>query len=63
MTTIKINGVTLSANASANGMPLRARHLSTLPGHSDFAERLDGRQRRKERQAVRGAKRSFLAGM
>lgn len=63
MTTISINGVTLSANASANGFPLR-RNGRSDPSHAgDYAERAEGRLRRSERVFVRAGKRSFIAGM
>ena len=62
MVKITKNGVSLSANASANGMPLADRPFLTT-GAGDYAERAEGRDRRKVRRAVCAAKRSFLAGM
>ncbi len=56
-------GITLSANATLNGAPLRRLAPVTLPGMGDYAERIEGRQRRRERAGVRSAKRSFLSGM
>lgn len=59
MTTIQINGVSLSASAAINGFPL-PRRVVLAPGLGDFADRAEGRSRRIERRNVRSAKRSFL---
>lgn len=59
MTTIQINGISLSAGAAINGYPLPKRVL-LAPGTGDFADRAEGRARRAERHNVRNAKRSFL---
>ena len=55
-------GVSLSAGAALNGMPLVERPFLTV-GAGDYAERSEGRDRRKVRRAVCAAKRSFLSGM
>lgn len=62
MTTIKLNGISLSAGAAQNGLPL-ASHPFTTPGAGDYAERAEGRDRRRVRRARISDKRSFLAGM
>lgn len=62
MVKITQNGISLSASATANGMPLVERPFLTV-GAGDYAERSEGRERRKVRRAVCAAKRSFLSGM
>lgn len=62
MVKITKNGVSLSASASVNGMPLVERPFLTV-GAGDYAARSEGRERRKVRRAVCAAKRSFLSGM
>lgn len=59
MTTISIKGVSLSAHAGENGAPLRP---FTTPGAGDYAGRVEGRDRRRIRRAVRAGKRSWLEG-
>lgn len=59
MTTIKLNGISLSAGAAVNGMPLIVPPFTT-PGAGDFANRSEGRDRRRVRRAVRAGKRSWL---
>jgi hypothetical protein len=62
MVTKIYKGVTLSAHAVLNGArdPSFVDVLMT-PKRGDFASRLGGKLRRKERFAVISAKRSFLA--
>lgn len=62
MVTFTKNGVSLSAGAAVNGMPLADRPFLTV-GAGDYAARAEGRDRRKVRRAVCAAKRSFLSGM
>lgn len=59
MTTIQINGISLSAGAAVNGLPLALRPFVT-PGAGDYAERAEGRDRRRVRRQVRAGKRSWL---
>lgn len=61
MTTIKLNGISLSAGAAQNGLPLASRPFTT-PGAGDYAERAEGRDRRRVRRAVRSGKRAWLEG-
>ncbi len=61
MVTLKTaNGITLSANASQNGFPLRVAAFK-VPGMGDYAERNDGRQRRRVRRERISDKRAFLS--
>jgi hypothetical protein len=61
MQTISRNGVTLSANASANGFPLRSvPAVYTVAGMGDFAERDAGRERRRIRRERQNEKAAFL---
>ena len=55
-------GVSLSASATANGMPLVERPFLTV-GAGDYAERSEGRERRKVRRQRISDKRAFLASM
>jgi hypothetical protein len=50
MVKITKNGISLSASATANGMPLIERPFLTV-GAGDYAERAEGRDRRKVRRA------------
>lgn len=59
MTTIKLNGISLSAGAAVNGMPLIVPPFTT-PGAGDYAERAEGRDRRRVRRQVRAAKSAWL---
>lgn len=57
-------GITLSANATANGMPDPASLFTFGKARNvDFAERQEGRDRRNSRRSAIAAKRSFLSGM
>ncbi|SEG64713.1 hypothetical protein [Bosea lathyri] len=58
MTIITIKGVSLSANATANGFPLPKR--TRLRDRIDFASSDEGHARRMERRDVRSAKRAFI---
>lgn len=59
MTTLKAsNGVTLSAHATTNGDLL----FPAIVGRGDFATRLGGRVRRRDRIARLRIKRAFLEG-
>ena len=62
MTTFKLNGISLSAGAAENGLPLALRPFTT-PGAGDYAARKEGRDRRRVRRAVMAGKRAFLFGM
>lgn len=61
MVKITKNGVSLSASATANGMPLVERPFLTV-GAGDYAARSEGCDRRKVRRLVRAAKSSWLEG-
>lgn len=61
MTTIKLNGISLSAGAALNGWPVPVRTVTT-PGAGDYAERAEGRDRRRVRRQVRAAKSAWLEG-
>ncbi len=61
MTTIQLNGISLSAGAAVNGYVLAVRPVTT-PGAGDYAERSEGRDRRRVRRAVRAAKSAWLEG-
>lgn len=50
MTTIKMNGISLSAGAVLNGWPMPVYSAPQFTGRGDFAERLGGRVRRMERR-------------
>jgi hypothetical protein len=54
-------GITLSANASANGCPVILSRI-VFSGRGDFAERLGGRIRRNERRARIAAKAAWVNG-
>jgi hypothetical protein len=56
------NGITLSANACLNGAALHVRPVITV-GAGDYAERAEGRDRRKVRRQRISDKRAFLASM
>lgn len=56
MTTIKLNGISLSAAAAVNGLPLPLRPFVT-PGAGDYAERDAGRDRRRVRRFEASQKR------
>jgi hypothetical protein len=62
MVTFTKNGVSLSAGAAVNGMPLALRPFLTV-GAGDYAERAEGRERRKVRRQRISDKRAFLASM
>ena len=62
MTTFKLNGISLSAGAAENGLPLALRPFTT-PGAGDYAARKEGRDRRKVRRQRISDKRAFLASM
>lgn len=63
MVTLKTaNGVTLSANATLNGFPRVVVPFKVI-GMGDYAERNDGRQRRRIRRERISDKRSFIASM
>lgn len=53
--------ITLSANAGQNGAQLHMRTVTT-PGAGDYAERAEGRDRRRVRRQVRAAKSAWLEG-
>lgn len=60
MVTIQNNhGVTLSANATLNGMPRRVTPF-LVPRMGDYAKRPEGRQRRAERLARIADKRAAI---
>ena len=61
VTLISRNGVTLSANATANGFPPStfARKFK-VAGMGDYAARVEGRQRRTERRQRLASKRAYL---
>ena len=61
MTTIKLNGISLSAGAAVNGWPVPVRTVTT-PGAGDYAVRKEGRDRRRVRRAVMAGKRAWLEG-
>lgn len=61
MTTIKLNGISLSAGAAVNGLPLALRPFVT-PGAGDYAERAEGRDRRRVRRQRLADKRAYLMG-
>lgn len=56
MTTIQRNGISLSANATANDSFL----MPTVRHGGDFASRMGGRIRRNDRRTARMAKAAFL---
>lgn len=60
MVTITVKGVTLSANATANGFPRPVTPFKII-GMGDYAERNDGRERRRVRRERIGDKRAFLS--
>lgn len=59
MTIIIRNGVSLSAHAGLNGMPLRP---IITPGVGDYAERTEGRDRRRVRRRRIAEKHAYLMG-
>lgn len=56
MTTIQRNGITLSADATANDSFI----LANVRHGGDFASRMGGRIRRNDRRRARMAKAAFL---
>lgn len=58
MVKITKNGVSLSAGAAVNGMPLVERPFLTV-GAGDYAERAEGRDRRRIRRARLADKHSY----
>lgn len=56
MTTIQRNGITLSADATANDSFI----LASVRHGGDFASRMGGRIRRNDRRSARMAKAAFL---